>query len=162
MLSLLLAASVGFGVDYSRGLGEQTSAFLGSVRHVAKTFEIEASGAKSAKLESGSGWLAALDADVYAGSHGLIGLGWHHRDGGAWTKDRAELRAGVRGPRWRVTLGSLLSSRDRQSSAKYRALFPVGKFEAEFAAAVILYDQGALRPNRQFGTLIFVLLRYGH
>lgn len=161
MFPLLLAAgiSLGLGVDYSRGLGEQTSALIGSVRHVARTFEIDASGSTSAKLESGSGWLTAIDADAF-GPRFLIGAGWHHRDGGRWTKDRTELRAGIRGPRWRATIGSLLSSRDRETSLRFRSLFPAGRFAFEFGAALILYDQGAVRPQRKVGSLVSVLLRY--
>jgi hypothetical protein len=134
---------------------------LGSIRYEQRLGEIEGHGSTSAKIETGQGWTAALDADIYAGSWGLIGLGWHHRDGGRWTKDRMELRAGIRGPRWRLTLGSLLSSRDRETSLRFRSIFPAGRFAFEFGAALILYDQGALRPQRHVGSLVSVLLRYG-
>lgn len=163
MLSLLLASglSLGLGADRSTGLGEEAHALRGSIRYQHQLGEIEGRGTTSAKRESGEGWTSALDADAYAGSWGIIGLGWHHRDGGPWTKDRAELRAGVRGSRWRLTLGSLLSSRDRETSLRFRSIFPAGRFALECGAALILYDQGALRANRQIGSLVSVLLRYG-
>ena len=68
------------------------------------------------KRESGEGWIGGLDLDV--GRVLFLGLGFHHRDGGRWTKQSAWIRGGIQSRNLRLVLRHDLTSENRVSIAE--------------------------------------------
>lgn len=93
---MLAEAVVILGLLASSGMGERAPAPSAGLRILSRTRDarlvLHWDGAD--KVESGAGWLVSADADVSVWRGLYVGAGYHHRDGGPWTKRSAWLRAG--------------------------------------------------------------------
>ena len=82
------------GLTASSGLGEQSYSTVLRARATGPHLEGVASFDRSSKNETGSGWIAGLDADARL-RFLILGADYRHRDGGSWSKDVAFVRVGA-------------------------------------------------------------------
>ena len=157
ILALLTGAALSLGLQAERSHGiSEPGVPLGIVLRVEPEGWRGEAIWSSADKDQGNGsapccWRSILSLDREAGPI-LVGAGWTHRDAGAWTKDRAWLRAGGRW-RWaRLILRSALTSRDRESDATAEATLRAGLLTLEPAWGWTLFDQGATATNRRWAS----------
>src|SRR6185436_18525010 len=86
--------AVFLGVSASHNLGEQAISPAARVTVTHGPLQAACVFDKSAKLESSGGFLARARVD--AGRRVFVGIGFTHRDGGAWAKEVTWARVGWR------------------------------------------------------------------
>lgn len=98
---LPLLAAILAGVSSSHNMGEQGVAPVLVAEAKLGDFGAEAQFAKSAKVETGDGWLARGSVDYWDGPLS-IGLGYTRRETSAWAKNVMWARASLRHGRLRL------------------------------------------------------------
>jgi hypothetical protein len=97
---------------------------------------------RSAKVESGRGWL--IDSSIDAGHRAFAGLGFTERNGGAWSKHVIFARAGMAIGPGRITLRRDLTSPNRVSALDLSYRQRVGpRLTFEPCVSMLRYNQGS-------------------
>jgi hypothetical protein len=146
-------AAVFLGVSASHNLGEQTISPAARVTVTHGPLEAAFVFDKSAKLESSGGFLARARID--AGRRVFVGIGFTHRDGGAWSKEVTWARLGWRSGPLEVALRRDLTSPNRVAILQVNPRDPVAvasasRFVVQPTFSLVRYNGG------RYGTLVQV------
>jgi hypothetical protein len=153
-----MICALGLGLVLSSGMGEQPASF-GSFLRCGETVRVQAFGDTSNKIESGAGWIAGADVDVRFG-HFLIGAGYHHRNGGPWTKDSVWGRAGLAFGDTRLVYAHDFSTVNKVDSLKFETYAGISKTLGFLpSVSVIRFDQAGV-STVGFVTSAYAVVRF--
>jgi hypothetical protein len=133
------------GTSLSTNLGEQRISPAARVVVSHGKFESAFVFDKSAKVESGAGWLARGRFDV--GESVFGGVGFTHRSGGTWTKNVVFARVGTRVRGLEMVLRQDLNSPNRVSILQLKPRHPMKlvankRLSVEPMISIVRYDHG--------------------
>ena len=138
------------GLEGSRTLGESSPSLLIQAAHVSRHVQARAFFSDADKVESGSGYILGTDADwliLDGGFTPTLGIGYHYRDGGAWTKRSVLARAGVAYRDAALTAAVDMTTANRVREVELTARIWIGRLSVEPRVMLVSYIQAGKRET---------------
>lgn len=155
MLSLVvLNTAILLGIESSYNYGEDPPAAIVQLVHEHLWGDARIYASTMDKTESHTGYSLGVDTDLHPRIGPLIGLGWHYRDGGPWTKTSVWLRGGLALKAITAVLAWDLTSENRVRLGELRARWGYSRLLFENRLGISRYN------GNEWGILVSVSLGF--